>query len=501
MQHVFGQYGTASMRIKVLQIQATGTYGQQYSRPFQSQFTGAAGSTNLSILDSVAERVVASRGGITGAMFSTGPGVNLITPSATPERDIGIANGWGTKRLRFVLQIDRNDHMGTAQYISVSGFTDHADLSLSNRIDPRTRFYINSVSVANPVRIKNPYGVTESIRPVSSNQLVVNRDSQGALVPGVATAYSIAPDSVFSTLQAAEYSKGLHGDSMLDTRPFLTGSPRLMQRQHNSAPQYCASILETWNSVNNASEFSHSSDRIMEECIQTLEAPMAQDDPFISFLMRRNQQEYGYSSNFDGSFKYDDLLALDANVENVKHLVPDIGGLHYAGQSCNWSSSDGITLAASALAQAVPSYMAQVGIDVFRFNATNNQVGGQILVLPVAVSGFGASMDQRAEVEALCFRLKNEVLSSVTYGNQVSFTLEMHVDLYGETWIELSMNGESPGLYVSPTFADSLVVPTVTINNQRINGICHDLGAIFNKVWDQKVSNSADVNLTKGIRI
>jgi hypothetical protein len=484
MQHPQGQYGTKSMTAKKLLIQVTGTYGRQYARPFQAQ-------VNAGIINEVSEQMINTKGSITGALFSFGAGAQMIQPSATPERDIVIPNGWDTRRLRFILVLERIDHMDMVQIINVSGFTDHADLSMSNYIDPNTRFYINSVNVSVPQRTRTPYGMLESMRTKSSNQLVVNRDFQGALTPGQVTGYSIAPDCVFANMQASDYTKGLHGDSMLDTRAMLTGTPKLMQRQHNSAPQYCASIMDTWHSVNNASEYSHANDKVMDECVHMLQAPLAQSDAFLAFLMKRKEQEFGYMSGFDGSFTYSDLIALDPNVDYVKSLAPDMGNLAYAGQGADWGSSDGLTLAAAALAQAVPSYMAQFGLGVFGFKASNDTINGGIVVIPFAVRGHAAQNDQSKEVEALIYRLSTEVLMGVTHGNNVSFSLTMNVDLYGETWIELAMNGGSPYLYIAPTFADALAVPTVTVDQSRLNSICHDLGAVFNNVWDHRAGPQA----------
>lgn len=494
MQHAYGQYGTRQLTINKLLIQVTGTYNNQWARPFEAQING-------DLINVVSEQVASARS-VSAALFSSGQAATMIQPSAVPERPIIIPNGWGTERLRFMLQLRREDQMGTIQFINVSGFTDYADLSMNGHIDPRTRFFINSINLTSPTTVRTPFGSTEQQRIVRTDQLVVNRDFQPILsASGAKNVFSIAPDNVFTHLQAEDYASASDNNDLLDTRHHITGVPRLMQRQHNSAPQYCASIMDTWRNCSRASEYSMSNTQLMDECSQMLKADLAQTNPFIDFLMKRMRNEHGYMTTFDGSFSYDDLMALDQNVQYVKQMVPMMGGMHQLGQTASWESADGLTMAASTLAQSVPSYMSALGFNVFHFTASNNTIGSQIVVVPTSAAGFNSQADQTRELEALCFKIKAEVLTNITYGNQVSFNLDMRVDVFGETWIELAMNGQAPVCYVMPTFADALAVPTVTIDEQRLANISYDIKSVFENVWEKSIATGGAPNLTGNIRI
>ena len=73
---------------------------------------------------------------------------DVISLSKFPQgnKAVGIENGWGTQRFRFLLETEEVSN-GQSIVSYIQGYTSHADVSMSGIIDPRMVFYINSISI------------------------------------------------------------------------------------------------------------------------------------------------------------------------------------------------------------------------------------------------------------------------------------------------------------------------------------------------------------------
>ncbi len=107
-------YSTKQMNVLKLMIQRTGTFGEQYRRPYNSSLD--AGTANK-ILDAVNGK------NIIKASTLANTSMGFIAPQANPEHAVHIPNGWGTPRLRFLLVIQHIDHMGVINNEYISGYT------------------------------------------------------------------------------------------------------------------------------------------------------------------------------------------------------------------------------------------------------------------------------------------------------------------------------------------------------------------------------------------
>ena len=124
-------YTTKRMNVVKLIIQKTGTFNEQYRRPYSTNLTA---NVEQNILNSVNGRQNIKASTVAGAAM------DFIAPSATPETNVPIANGWGTPRLRFLLEIQHVDHMGVKNNEYVTGYTEHSDVSMNGLVDPKMTF-------------------------------------------------------------------------------------------------------------------------------------------------------------------------------------------------------------------------------------------------------------------------------------------------------------------------------------------------------------------------
>ena len=141
-----------------LLLNETGTYNQQFLRPYESSMDGR---DTAKVVDRISEavRVGAS---VNNNTF-IGIGTAIVAPSASIVTPIGILNGWDRDRLRFKLTIDVTMNTGSRIRYIYTGFTSDANILPGifhdqSKIDPNMLFKVNTVTRTRVVSEVTPYG-------------------------------------------------------------------------------------------------------------------------------------------------------------------------------------------------------------------------------------------------------------------------------------------------------------------------------------------------------
>lgn len=479
-----GMYSTRSMRVIRMLVQRTGTYDEQFLRPYISTGNGTA-------INTVASKIVQSKS-LTAGIFSS-EASEIIRPSPRPETAIGIENGWGTERLRYFLHLEHTDQMGSVKHIHVTGYSAYADLSYGNHVDPKVPFIINGISITTPIlhRGNNGEHVVHKLSNVS--QVVQNKEFQGAIISDPSTrVYSLSPDSVFSAIQANEMNY-VDSQDCIDARQFITAESKLIGRGFNTAQAYCAEVTNAWKHLSSVDDVSSQyGGDVYGAVADTLQQGTSVKDEFIRWLKNRRMQVYGYVSGQDTQFTLEDLDALDPNFRNVLLVAPAMRGMYHAGQACSWDGSDALTQGAAILAQSVPAYMSKLGISKVALKSSNkyNSTNMTPMTIITSVDCINNSFDNSRVIEAFKYQLDTEVFNGLCYSGQLPYELDLIVDMYGETIIALSLGNTPVQMYVAPTFADALYTPQVTVSQSNLYGLANDFKNIFDASIEQKFSNS-----------
>lgn len=466
---VSSMYGIKNMKIKKLIIQETGTYNQQWKRPFNS---GLDGQTFNTIMENVQSARAIKPTALTGVANQ------FIHPTAQPESHIVIPNGWNERRLRYFLEIQTESQIGAIQTEYVVGYTDHNGLSLGQHLDPQMRFFINAVNTTRSMVQNTPLGSQTIQNVIDSSHILANEHYAGILNPS--QVFRLRPEDVFVQMDSMEIQQETSGD-FTDTRLTIGREPIKSKRSNAIAPVFVSSILDSYLQTQRAEHNGGSRTELIESARHAIKSPSIATDPFMSFIRSRSDQ----SGN---SFTYQDLLALDPNVQAVTVLLPMTptirSTLHEAGTTADWAASNGETLFATCVSQSVPGYMLDHCINKLHFQATNRSIGSQIQVQIVDVKSFMQGVDITPQVQAMIFKLETELLRDLSYNNQMDFMLDMRCDLLGETWINVSINGGALYTYVSPSFADALMSPVTTSNQQNLIAIANDFDTLLDQIGD-----------------
>lgn len=457
------------IKITKLLIHESGTYNQQFRRPYQTNMDGQTLNALQERMDGQADFSPSMMSGIAG---------QFVKPTSTPERPVSIMHGWEERRARFMMEVEHHFMTGGQITEIILGYTSHMGLTGSGAIDPNMEFYVNStVHVRNTVE-RTPTGNQTYSSVVDASHVLA--DHNWANQSGIYSPekeHRMRPVDVFSAMSRSHLPSA---NTVLDLRTTLTSAAVKSRRTNSLASNYMSHILDNYKNANAQAQFGMEETSILGSARGLVAEKPATNDPFLSAISQIRGTPVG------SVFNWRDLVTLDPGVDHVTvvQIMDQVhrGQVHAAGQTQHWGGADLETQAASVLSQAVPALLMNVMLTGIGFKSTNRtQIGGQMHTQFFEALGF-TNVDLSPYVEMFRARLESEVLYDITYGNTMDYALEMRVDLLGETWIKISINGGPFIDYVVPSFCDSLTVPVLTSNPNLALSLANDFNLLFDNV-------------------
>lgn len=456
----------AGIRITKFLILETGSYNQQYRRPFTTNLDG-------STLHMFHERLDGATGYSPNMM--SGLAGNFVMPMATPEDRLNISEGWGERRMRFLMEVEHTKVTGGRTTEVIMGYTDHAGITASGNLDDNMIFYINSTMQTRVQHQNTPYG-TQSYTTMVDNSLVL-ANPQWDSVYAPRQDNRMRPEDVYSTMTRAHLSDAA---SIMDTRAVVTNAPVKSRRQNNLAGSYVSRILDDYrNATADTNAFGQSHVEVYNAARGNAAESLASSDPFISAIANiRNMPP----SNM---FTIRDLKQLCPNLNDVtqaRALAPtERANVHQTGQTADWGAADRVTLVATILTQSVPSIMMDLGLIQLAFASSNQNIGGMVSTTIMNVETFSGD-DASRSLDSFCRRLEMEILNDISWNNQTDFAIQMQADLLGETWLKISVDGGPSFDYVAPSFCDALTSPMLTADNELNVKVASDFSMLIDNM-------------------
>lgn len=470
----------SQLQIVKLLLQETGSYNEMYLRPYQTQMDG---TTLNSLVQAVNESSYNGQGRLDPATIS-GLASGFVTPSAVPEGNIKIANGWSEKRIRFILEIACKYTVGGEHKIFIQGFTNFNGVSTSSAIAPDMEFIINSMITVATTYIQTPMGTQPYEHVVDCSHLLADNTWTNGYEQ--MQKRKMCPQDIFSLMQTNAMSGSFAFDdfntsNVYDARTILRNEPVKSNRKNSLATGYATKIIDGYRTSIADTSFSDNELDILNKSRASVSEGVAATDPFLSAVT----QNSGYTMS--NKFKFKDLIGIDPNVSSVVTFIVNghtqLSQLHSAGQTAMWNGSDRYTLVATILSQSVPAIMMDLMISNIVFSSTNHDVVRQSNTAIIAGGGF-SNKDLTRNYEIFKQRLAIEIIKDLTFNHQISYAFTMRVDLLGETWLSLSLEGGPTYDYVTPSFCDSLFVPVITYNPETLTNVSHDFGILMGSIKD-----------------
>jgi len=466
----------SDVRITKLLISETGTYNPQYRRPFETSVTG-------DVIDALQERVSGS--GTVAASQLAGVAFSFLAPSAQPEKQVNIVNGWAEKRLRFMMEVETVNNMGMVNTQILLGYTDHPGISLTGAIDPNMMFYINStISIKQEV---NNLGFGAQNFSISGEASHVIADNDWAGVYTDQKDFRMRPTDVFSVMTRTHVGGSL-GGQFVDTRNMISTTPSKSRRSNSLASTFAANIINTYSQAVSTDDFHQSEDAILANARGAcVEAPVAHDKFMRALANMRGQPATNW-------FTYRELQRISPSVDSDEVTVVVITGdaiskpntQHQAGMTDDWGQAHMETKVATILSQAVPALMMESGLMKLAFSATNKTVNGLMEYSIGGVATFNTNMNAVPLMNRFFQELEIKVMRDVSENSAFTYQITLDVNLVGDTTISIQLEGRPWTSYNVPSFCDALLVPVITANDQRATMLASDFQKIFASTINSK---------------
>lgn len=500
----FPQGGATNVRVVRFLIIETGTYNDQYRRPYVTQATGDVIAALDERIDRNEHIVPASISGLAN---------NVLTMQTQPENNTKIINGWGERRLRFMMEIEYTLGIGAHVTEVLTGYTDYLGLSRLNygghaTLDDDMSFYVNSIIQLTSTVVATGVGRQEYVNVTDNSQLIVNNNFEDIYQDG--QQFRMRPTDVYATMNL-----GLAGGfdaSVDDTRTKVTTAPMKSRRSNGLPTAYAANLLESYKNASMGEVFGQSEDQVLARARNTVAEISVMDDPFMKAIAQMRNAPVGNTftlreiQRMDPGATAPGVLFTFSQLE-AQRMIPQgqqqgPGAMHERGQTALWHSADAVTHAAAIIAQAVPSMVADLALTEVAIHTTNmipqgfapqmSPYGGRPVNTYFGyLNSFSKKVALPHAAERLKVRLETELLRDLSFNGAVDFDIDIFVNLIGDTMIKISLGGGPKVDFVVPSFCDALLAPVVTRDQTRQFQIAKDFHEIFGRVL---VENQSDTD-------
>lgn len=456
--------------IKKAIFMETGTYNDLSMRPY---------NTNVD-MGSLRMFQEATLGGTSiSAAAISGIAGNVLKPAAQSNGVINIANGWDVPRLRFMMEIEHVGSVVNKQIQYVTGYTDYVGVSqhgVNTNIDPNMRLFLNNVVTTRNVVENVGWGPMERNYVSNASHILM-----GEHAPSFGNfhnvTHSMRPEDVFAT---ASLNFLANGDT-IDTRTtFQNGQLKKSNRTNSSASNYLSRVLQAHINTHKDNDFSDDYSIIMDNArgSDIIQDPLVSADSFLYKLTSETSLANG------GTTLYGELCRLHPELDSISLFIlkDNKTTVHQRGSTEHWNGNTLETVTATILSHSVPSIMMDLMLTGVNFMATNQTITGEYVIQLLGSKSFSNNVDLTPYLENFLNRLKSEVLRGITNNNTITFNLTMHVDLLGETFISISVNGQPSIDYVMPSFCDALSTPVLTNNRQDLLSLTHDVTTLADNI-------------------
>lgn len=467
------------VRVNKLLVIATGTYNDQFYRPFRAYLDGGLESE-------LAERLN-PHAPYSSNTFS-GIATRFIKPDSSPHGVLNIDGGWNKPRMRWIAELEWIDSLGATTIQILTGYTSsEIDLSYANTLDPNLEFFVNNSFMFRVMLTPTPQGTVRHITPISGGQIFINPHYAG--IAGQQELLMRPIDiAQISAVNHEILGYGLDADVHI-SGSMVTNQAKLSRRSNASPATYMSRLLESHRRsyMTNQSQGGDATN-IATDTINNAREHNITTDYFLNAISNLNGSSIlvnhfnlNLIMQLDPSLRTEDRIRVYRN-ESVgqKGSTLDIHQPHQTGNSTQWYGSDALTQAAATLAHAIPGIMAECTLSTITFMSNNYEgmVKGFVSAIPHA-SGFLPDMDLRSFLETFRVRVEDELLFNLSHAHQRSLNVQVYSDILGDTRINLTLDNES-GYYVTPTFCDSTFTPIKAYDQQHV----FDLGHSFRRAMD-----------------
>jgi len=452
----------------------TGAYKDVYRRPYELN----ASQHSLGELEEMIGRQNDIAGKVSALSIAKNlPGMFKLSDRPSDQR-VGIAHGWSTVRLRFLMEVETPSH-GGMQISYIQGYTDYHDPSLSGTIDPHMPFNINSITT---VRRVNDQVTGAPITHVQSSFNVVNDPltNSNTIEDTTQELKLIRPKDVLEGIGYVETFGNDAAVTAVDNRNTYDGNAKASNRTNNVASEHMASVINGYINGNNYTDVGYDRADTLNHAAASVSEQKMSNIPFIEAL-----------HTLTGA-----ALPVTFTLAQVDQISPGIGSRTYQPRNGNeqmintgniLDSNDTEDLfrmstestIANTISEGVTSLLVENLLSGIDFTCTNMTPNPEPEFFLTNVDSFIQGIDKTAYVNRFIDKFTALIMSTVTMDNSIGVRLLVHADVLGDTAISVSINNGPDVLFRLPTFCDSLYNPNIANANEH-SALVNDFSNVIN---------------------
>lgn len=470
-----------SYRIIDLKIVEAGFHHEQYTRPYDVNFSAGTIETLRERMENEGGRLSSTA---IGSTFGTSDGVFVsAAPDVNADGEGMVADipyGWEERRYRFVLIFETTTPNGPELEV-VQGFTSHwEDPTIqSSRLPDDTEFVINAISKMRQTRTKTGRGYTDGWKAGSSDHILssssggIGRGRNGLLDN---TLFTLRPTEIIGIAASSAYRDELNDSGGVNAVGIMNNLPTLASRSNNTATAYASKFFS-------AVGRSYATDLIggSQEAEDTggfgIDSRIA---TARTYLHESSYTDYNFCTALSRihtvktkTFTLGDLFRIDPNAPDsigTASLLDDSAftSTRFNEYTSEWYGQDISTQVAAILGSSVPVIMSRYGIMKCSFTMTNQTIDGThnfaFTTKPGSIMGTVTVSDKL--INNFQDTLIDECVRQISENNARDYNMTCSFSLIGDSVIKISMDGGDEYTYAIPSYTDGLLSPQITSDQE-----------------------------------
>lgn len=511
----FGHQSVMSMGEEIqlvsMEIFPTRDYHDIHRRSYSCQMTGSTLNKLSEMIGTYGPNKAFSQIGINE--LNAMPGASqmgldsggIIRYTSSPTGRVDIANGWGTRRARFILTVNVLKNGVPLRREVINGYTDHYGIStMMGRasLDPSMIYTIDSIKTE-PFEMRTGLAGMQTNTGVGSVATVLSNGAAPIANPfgtQANTLYTARPADVFTIADSLELINGAQnefgsfntntGVMSVNGNNFIAdavlGHNARPSNQKNDLPStYTSRVMTNFYNTAMMSTTAAGDDFLSpanQAMLKVKESNLA--DSSFAFAIRN----VGGTCTVTGQFTQSELLRIDptiddrTNVDETGEMTVTGGGLLIPPTSA--TAPIGATqhhqIIAHMVANTFLSLMNTHGISMC--GAICDNLSG----MPRCVMNFQHGINEmNRDVVVASFEqaMVTEVLNMIHASGIGSFRIDVTADVTNQIFLHVWLNGELQGVpVVLPAFARSALTPVITNDFNMLTNFAEQLTSVVDSV-------------------
>lgn len=435
---------------------------ERYQDVFQRSFQLGGNYNTLNKLTNVLEQAGVAKNTQVSEGYLAKNIPEIISINSTPIGVANIPNGWGTQRLRFMMEVECRSASTLSVYLQ--GYSEYHDPTLTKLVDPNMKFFINSITVV--IKQFDPISGTYIVRPMSTFNVITDFTNQQRFteVDDGGMLSLLRPSDVINQLHVLEtYGFENNNNVANATGRISSNSVHTSNRANNSPISHFASTI---NSIVNAKSLGYESGNMQDVYRIAAQNTVESKIMTIPFIMALHvvtgkpipsDFTLNVLNTIDPSINSNNKITLIDNVNDI--VLPSYNTMLDSSHTESTLQATAESVKAVNLAQAMSSILTECMLVTMDVSITN--MSGMPIVVTTNAQTFIEGVDPLLYINKARAKIEHEVIPKLTDSGYTLVEVHVHCNILGDTNIAISLNSNPSILFRFPTFADSLYIPVI----------------------------------------